>query len=361
MAKRKTKYTMRPDGRIVLSKMYDGQRKYFYGSSDAEVERKQREYEAERGKAALKLCRTLREVADVWWEDKQHDISPNSINSYRVAYERAVETFGDTPVNEITPALVYRYLKGFQVKGYSQKVITKTQSVLKGILDYSIIEGEIDANPCLNLPALKGKAGERRPPASLEDIAKLEACKEESLLARMFYFLAYTGLRRGEVIALQWKHIDLTRKIIRVEQSCAYLYNYKPVIKKPKTDAGIRTVSLLDNVIAVLPAPGAPDDYVFFPDGLPYQTTLERHLRKFRTEHDITATLHQLRHSFATLGHSAGIDAKDMQSELGHASITMTLDVYTGEDEAHRAEVREQLNDYVQKRINVVNSVVRTQ
>ena len=358
MAKRKTKYTMRSDGRIAMSRMYDGKRKYFYGSSDKEVEAKAAAYEAELAEAAKHHSRQLSVVADEWWEDKQKEISPNSLNSYRIAKERAVEMFGDTDVDMITPAMVYRYLKRFQTQGYSQKVITKTQSVLKGILDYSIIEGEIESNPCLYLPPLKGKSAVKRPPASDADVARLEACKGESLMARMFYFIAYTGLRRGEAIALQWKHIDLDRKVVRVEQNCAYEYSCKPVIKKPKTEAGIRTVSLLDNVIEILPTKGKPDDYVFFPEGLPYQTTLERHLRKFRRDHEITATLHQLRHSFATMGHNAGIDAKDMQSELGHASIAMTLDVYTGEDVKHRAEVRDRLNDYVKNQLSVVNDVV---
>lgn len=359
MAKKRTKYTMRSDGRIAMSRMYDGKRKYFYGATDKEVEAKAAAYEAELAEAAKHHSRKLSIVADEWWEDKQKEISPNSYNSYRVAKQRAVDEFGETDVDMITPAMVYRYLKQFQVKGYSQKVITKTQSVLKGILDYSIIAGEIDANPCLHLPDIKGKGAVKRLPASDADIAKLEACKEESLMSRMFYFITYTGLRRGEAIALQWKHIDLARKTIRVEQNCAYEYNYKPVIKTPKTEAGIRTVSLLDNAIGVLPARGKPDDFVFFPDGLPYKTTFERHMRKFKQEHEISATPHQLRHSFATMGHSAGIDAKDMQSELGHASIAMTLDVYTGEDEKHREQVRKKLNKYVKKQKPVVNAVVK--
>lgn len=353
MARKKTKYTMRSDGRIVKTKVYpDGTKKFFYGKSDAEVEAKEAAYDAELAAAAKHNSRKLSAVADIWWEDKQKQISPNSLNSYRVAKERAVEEFGDIDVDLITPAMVYRYLKRFEAKAYSQKVISKTQSVLKSILDYSIIEGEIDSNPCINLPVLKGKSGVKRLPASDSDIEKLEKCKAESLMSRMFYFITYTGLRRGETIALQWKHIDLENKLVHVEQNCAYEFSYKPVIKKPKTESGIRTVSLLDNVIDNLPEKGNPDDYVFFPEGLPYQTTLERQMRRFREQHKITATPHQLRHSFATLGHSAGIDAKDMQAELGHASITMTLDVYTSVDEAHRTEVRDKLNDYVKAKLS---------
>ena len=352
MAKRKTKYTMRPDGRIVLTKTIDGKRKFFYGMSDAEVERKAREYEEQLAAAALIHSRPFEVVADAWWEEKEKDISPNSVNSYRVAKQRAVEYFEQTPVDEITPAQVYAYLNGYVRKGYSQKIITKANTVLKGILDDALIAGEIQSNPCVNLPPVKSKAkAKKRPPASDNDIEILEQCKAESNISRMFYTMLYAGLRRGEAIALQQKHIDREKKTISVVQSCAFDYGYKPVIKSPKTEAGTRTVGLLDVVAEVIPEYEDPETYVFFPDGLPYKTTVERHLRKFLDDHKINATAHQFRHSYATIGHAAGIDGKDMQGELGHQNLATTMDIYTGIDKKHKEEVRDQLNEFVNKRV----------
>lgn len=348
MAKRKTKYTMRPDGRIVLAKSYDGKRKYFYGDSDAEVEQKQREYEQSRIKAAEPpRCRTVNQAVDDYWAWKETNISPNSHNQYNVACKRIKAEWGDTPVDAVTVQMVYSFLDSFRIKGFSTKVISNTRSVLSGVFDRSIIAGEINANPVKQVPAVSGKPRKPRPPASDPDIVRLHEHKTDTLYTRLYYFALLTGLRRGELAALQFKNIDLENNCVYVRQNCAWDYQGQPVIKSTKTEAGERVVDLLDDAIAVLPEFGKPDDYVFFPEGLPTRGKIERALVTARTAIGITSTPHQFRHSFASLGHSAGIDAFDMQHELGHSTISQTLDIYTDLENRHRRRVRKKLNKYI--------------
>lgn len=349
MAKKKTRYTMRSDGIIVFTKTYEGKRKYFYGKSDKEIDQKVAAYEAELLEQARHHSRLFEEIADEWWERKEKELSPNSINSYKIMKERAVDAFGDQYAEDVKPEHIYRFLDGFAKKGYSQKRINTTLSVTKSIFDQALISGEISSNPCVKLPTVKGKPKVKRKPATKDEIKIIEAHKTDSLMARMYYFMLYTGLRRGEAIALQQKNIDRKNKVIHVVQSCAYEFGYKPIIKPPKTEAGIRSVALLDNVAEILPESKDPEAFVFFPDGLPYKTTFERQLRNFRKANDLTCTPHQLRHSFATMGHAAGIDPKDMQHELGHTTLAMTMDTYTADDAEHLKDVRKKLNKYVKK------------
>lgn len=109
-------------------------------------------------------------------------------------------------------------------------------------------------------------------------------------------------------------------------------------------------VDLYDNVLAVLPEYEDPETFIFFPKGLPTKTELEAGLKKYQQAHDISSTAHQLRHAYASMGHSAGISAKDMQHRLGHSTIAMTQDIYTDLEEKYNEEVRDKLNSYVQEK-----------
>ena len=345
MGKRKTKYTMRADGRIVLSETINGKRKYFYGSSDSEVEQKCRDYKA--ALAAAPRCRTFEQVADDYWEDKQSEISPNSFSGYHTIVERTKDEFGKELVDEITPQEVYTFLKKLAVKGYSQKVITNTKAVTKGIFDNAFIAGEISLNPCSGLPPVKGKPAQPRKRADAADMTAVDDHRFDSNISRLFFFILYTGLRRGEAVALQYKHIDKKKKTCRVEQSCAW-QNSKPVLKMPKTASGVRVVDLVDAALEVIPDGHDPEEYVFFPDGLPHKSFLERRLKEFQAAAGLTSMPHAFRHSFASMGHTAGIDPKDMQHELGHSSIKMTMDIYTDLEQQQREKVRKKLNKHVQ-------------
>lgn len=339
----RTKYHKRSNGTLETTRAYDGKIKHFYGHSDAEIDKKIAEYEnalTEQNK------RYFRDVADEWWEKKEAEISPNCIRGYKCQKQWAVDEFGDIPCKDIAPIAVINAIRRLAAQGYSQKSINNRKIVLKGILDYALICGDIESNPCLDLPIIKGKPAQKRKPATDEDIAIIERTKCDSNISRLYYFMLYTGCRLGEAVALQQKHIDITNKTARICQSVAYA-EQAPILKPPKTEAGARSVDLYDNVIEILPHYRNGDTFIFFPDGLPTKCVLERLLKRYQKDNGISATAHQLRHSYATLLHSAEVDVKDAQSRLGHSSIIVTQDIYTDIDKEYNAGVREQVNEYI--------------
>lgn len=362
MPRRKTKYTLRADGLIELARvMPDGRRKHFYGHSDREVEQKYADALKSAQEASVGAVRKFCEVADDWWEKKEPTLSPNSVYGYITLKNRAVEEFGELRVNEITPQMIIVWLQRLAAQGYSQKVISNSKSVCKSILDDAFIKGELSGNPCVSLPEIKGKPKTKRHAAPEADIRVIERTKTDSLFARMSYFMEYTGCRRGEAAALQQKHIDLKHKRAYICQSIAFRYSRAPELKQPKTEAGTRYVDLYDNVIEILPHYDDPETFIFFPNGLPTKTQLESGLKKYQTDNGLSSTAHQLRHTYAGIGHSANVAPKDMQQRLGHTTLAMTEDVYTEVEDAHNAEVRKQINTYIkEKRLRtVVKPVVR--
>ena len=348
MKAKKTKYTLRKDGRIVMTKVIDGKREYFYGKTDKNVEAQylQRIHKPPKPKPQ---CRTFSQCADDWWEQKESELSPNTVRNYRALKTMVSDEFKNIPVNEITPVQIASYLRRVSAQGYSQKAINNRKSVIKAIMDDALLAGEISMNPCIHLPLIKGKRKQERLPASDEDIKRIIAHRNDSNVARMVYFILCTGCRRGEAAALQAKHINRQNRTAHICQTLAYSSPTPQIKPCPKTEAGVRDVVLLDEVCNVLQEYRNPNTFVFFPTGLPTEKQFQKMIDEYRKSIGITCTLHQLRHSYATILHSAGVDAKDAQYLLGHSSILVTQDIYTSIDNLCKSKLSVQISEAVQK------------
>ena len=178
----------------------------------------------------------------------------------------------------------------------------------------------------------------------------LEAAKETPYYV-LFYLLLHTGLRRGEALALKWKHIDLGLASLGVE---AYLsvtqslnkINGNMYLREPKTSAGKRRVALSPSLTLVLQHYEAEqkalhaklgqslrdDDYVFCHiDRSPFDPSTVSHafadiLKRAGLP---PMPLHGLRHTHASLLLQAGVHPKVVGDRLGHGSIRVTLDTYS--------------------------------
>lgn len=158
----------------------------------------------------------------------------------------------------------------------------------------------------------------------------------------------YTGLREGEALALQYKHLDLKNRKVRIEQNLVMVTDglgnkkRRPLIQRSvKTEAGVREIPLCDialeaisNHIALYYT-GNDEDYVF-------KTRTGTHL----TPHNISKAVNQvfkrakidasgmhiLRHSFASYLFAKGLEVKYISKILGHSSIQITYDTYVHTD-----------------------------
>jgi len=347
---KRNKYKIRSDGRREGTKVYNGKQKHFYGKTDAEIDAKIAEYEKNLLKGEIT---TFKEIAEKYWEEKQKDLAINTLHGYDVAIRRAIEEFGDSPIGDITPQDVYQFLEGFKSKAYSSKTISNTKTALKGLFDYAFINGKVKFNPCTGIPVVKGKKKVARLPATDEDVKLINEFRNESITAKLLYFLLWTGARIGEASALQMKDIDFKKRTATVTKTLAYGNSSTPTIKlEPKTENSIRKLAIPKNVMEILPTNLDPETFIFFPNGLPKRRAFDKAIMEFKEKHGIKCTPHQLRHSYASMLHSAGIDVKDAQSLLGHSSIVMTQDIYTHIERNQRDRVLKSIDDYVSSKIS---------
>jgi len=141
----------------------------------------------------------------------------------------------------------------------------------------------------------------------------------------------YAGLRRGELRALELRDIDLEANVIRVERS----WDHEVGAIEPKSNAGRRTVPIATVLPSILVehhlALGRSMGLAFGRSGaVPFEPkTLTARARRAWKQADLQPiTLHECRHTFASLMIAAGVNAKALSTYMGHASVMITLDRY---------------------------------
>lgn len=328
----KSTMSRRADGRFQksITDPKTGKRIYFYGTTEREVNRKILDYEekCENGK-------TFAEVAGEWWREALEVISPTSVRGYRVAMEYAVKYFGDIYVKDITARDISRYLAKLASLGYAKSTVKNYKIVVSRIFHYALINGYVDFSPTVGVDIPRGLKQKRRTAAVEGDE---EIIRRSAKMWIAPYLALMTGLRKGELLALQWKDVDFKRNVISVSKSLYYKAGAH--IKEPKTESGKRIVPILKPLREELLArheeiAPSPEHYVVSDTGeKPLSQkrfrTLEKH---FREDSGVTSTLHQLRKSFATIAVKAKLEPKVLQSIMGHKNIATTYNIY--------AEVRE--------------------
>lgn len=333
----------RADGRYLRTISKNGKKIFIYGTTEREVNLKYNEYmEKNADSKAFNL------IAAEWWDEATINNPVGTEKCYCGAYKRLLEWFNNTDISDIKVKDVEQYLHKLTKDKITTKTIKNDKTVLSLVFKKAIRLGYTDMNPCAFADVPKGRPSKKRSSASEKD----EQLIKDNIDVWLFPFFAlYTGMRKGEILALRWEDINLKDNYITVNKSIGYEYN-RPYVKNPKTEAGNRFVILLSPLKSAL-IPGADDEYVF-PNGKdPHKPMTEKEYickwKAFQRSTGITCTAHQLRHSFATFCFEAGLPEKVIQTMLGHTKISTTLDIYTDLRKKSLLQSTNQLEEYIRK------------
>ena len=329
----------RKDGlyEIKLSVIENGKKKQksFYGKTVKEARKKAEKYEKKK-----ELGRTFKEIAEEWETQHYETLSPTSTKGLKPAVSRAIDEFGNEYISSIKASDINYFILKFANKGYAHKTVATQLQAIRQILAYALLLDEVQMNVATSVSIPKNLKKDTRDVLTSKQLETIR--KRTDIPFSLFaLFGLYTGCRRGELLALQYKDINFEDKEILITKSVYYTCN-KPSIKEPKTEAGKRKVILLPQLEDLIPKM-KKDDYIFNRNGELYtQSHFDTCWKKYIQEIGFEFTPHQLRHAYATRLYELGIDEKSAQDLLGHADITTTRNIYT-----HISEEKRNINKKV--------------
>ena len=268
-----------------------------------------------------------------------------------------VPKIGDRDMTDLSAVGLQEFVVSLSGKGLSANsvngVITVLKSSLKRAEMLNLVEKQYTA--CIQRPKSREKQVEC---FSKAEQRKIEGYIFEKNKPKMLGIILclYTGLRIGELMALEWSDIDLQKGMIKISKSCHDTWKnseYVKVIDTPKTQSSERIIPLPKQLIIYLKdwEKQATGNYVISGErrhGIPvrsYQKTFERVLSRLDIPHK---GFHSLRHTFATRALECGMDVKTLSELLGHKNPTVTLKRYAHSMLEHKAEMMNRLGKLLQ-------------
>lgn len=265
-------------------------------------------------------------------------------------------TWGDKTLREITPAEVQSWVNKLSKGGYKAELPGKRKPkplsprsirnivkvVMAAVLEYAITNKWIRENPAkqVNIPRIETKDGDMvfLTVPEIELLADEASAKGRDVDGLLVRFLAYTGVRINEALALQIQDLDFKNRKARIRRTWSDNGEGRMQLGTPKNGEA-RTIALPQSLIPQLEEQAAgqsKSEFLFRASRGGYI-----HDHSWRTRiwypsvrnagmEDEGITIHSLRHTYASLAIANGADVKTLQKQLGHATASITLDVYTG-------------------------------
>jgi integrase len=277
---------------------------------------------------------TVTAIYESWFPSQAH-ISAKTAASRRSAWMSRVEPqWGDTVVADVRPATIRAWVTSMVKVGVGTPTIENAFGLLRQLLGAAVEDNRIAHNPCIGIRLPKRRHPDRGYLSHAQVIALASTVERQGEVVR---FLAYTGLRWGEMAALRVQDFDMLRRRVNVSRSVTESGGL--VWSTPKTweRRSVPFPAVLCNELAVLMVGKGRDDLVFTDQRGGVLRNSNWRARVFRPavakckvadETFPTITPHDLRHTAASLAVSAHANVKAVQRMLGHAKASMTLDIY---------------------------------
>ena len=315
---------------------------------------------------------TVNDIFELWC-DLKRGLKDNTFQNYKYMYHQFVEPdFGKKRVSTLKKSDVKRFYNLLvDERGLQVNTIDGIHTVLHQVLGMAVDDCYIRNNPSDNaLKELKQARNfevKKRKALTVEEqklfVSFLKNNRQYNHWYPIFAVMLGTGMRVGEVTGLRWMDIDLKEKEINVNHTLVY-YNHAEngcyfAINTPKTEAGKRTIPMLDFVkdaflqerknqmadgIRCEVTVDGYTDFIFLNrfGNVQHQGTLNKALRRIIRDCNDEVLLkgeknpvllprfscHNLRHTFTTRLCEAGVNLKVIQDTLGHKDIETTMDIY---------------------------------
>lgn len=319
---------------------------------------------------------TLDDFFEIWIKVYKYKIiRENTRQGYQTVYRKHISpVLGKRTLMEITSLMVRALINNLDKQGYGYETRNRVRIMLLDMFDKALLDGFVNRNPLKGIKLVRDEQKEIRVLTREEQVDFFE-CAAGTFYYNLFVTAVETGLRPGELYALTPEDIHFEKKEIRVNKTLVYQkfegdrgkeYHLGP----PKTKSSNRTVPITErcgdalrkqirqrqiilNKPNITPIKGFENLLFLSTLGTPlnattYSDAIGRivdtiNLMKDPLEQMEKFSGHCFRHTFATRCFEAGINPKTVQAYMGHASLQMTMDLYTHVTESFKQDEIEKL------------------
>lgn len=303
-------------------------------------------HEVSQGDYVAPAKQTLGQFLEAWLRDVlKVKVSEATHKSYATRlHADVIDRIGGLKLDKVTPQVVQALYATLTAEGHSPRTVQYTHTIFKQALNLGIEWKLLRSNP-LRTVVLPKKHHNEQASWTAEEVNKFLQANEGTRDYALWYTLLHTGMRPGEAFGLKWEDLDNDRLSVRravAETSEKGRYE----IKAPKTKKGTRVVAITQEHLAVLKAHrvrqiqeilGAGpaytrDEFVFADKQGNHETSIPARGRwhtAVRRAGVREIRMYDARHTHATLLLKAGVNPKVVSERLGHASVVITLDIYS--------------------------------
>lgn len=334
-------------------------RKYVYGKTQKSVKEKLKElenYEEPKAQTTTLVGRMLE-----WMEQYKKNVLKITTYENYLGYIRTHvqgSDIADIPLEKLSTSALQKFynmkLKGTaQRKQLSRRTVEYLHIIIGSALEQAY-KNEMIAKNVNEFTVLPKKEEKEIEPLTIEDLEKVLRVAKETDLYSLILLEVFTGMRKGEILGLQWENVDLEKKVLWVRKNLCRVENNdeedgrktKLILLEPKTKKSIREIPLSEEAVKVLKIHKRKQNEqkmlyrdIYQDNGVVFAKadgSFEDPREVLRRFHKILkkagvrkCRFHDLRHTFASILINEGESMKVIQELLGHSTITTTMDIYS--------------------------------
>jgi len=313
------------------------------------------------------------EYLDKWIVSIKGSVSSTTYERYKQLCDKHLKpTIGNIALNKLQVIRISElYSNAIEAGridgkgGLSKQTVLHMHRVLKRALSQAVKWGLLSRNPCDAVDNIPKPSKKERLTFTTEETLSLLEQLEGNRLQFPVLLAVTTGMRRGEILGLRWKDIDLDKKRLYIRQIVIETRENGIEIKQPKTDASSRTIALPQIAIEAIKkyrveqaelclqlGKGLTPESMLFDEysGLNVPNRITVNFRSFIKSHGFKhVTFHDLRHTHATHLLEQNIHPKIVSERLGHSTIALTMNTYSHVMPTMQEEAANKVDDMLGK------------